>query len=1164
MKHISIFVALLFLLADSLYAAGSSQDSTKFYQTDVIKEKAGIMLKSGDVKRAVSLLLHSHELSEENGPYKALNREIAEKLSDIYYNYDIKATTLASSGPFSMATVSSCGSYMALSDGERKIRIYDLRKGTLINESGQFTSFIFDARLNMDKGIIYFTQDNDVFVYDLHNKVVADVISNPARVSSIDLSLDKRYLAVCMKDFLYVQEVSTKQIVFMKYFNLSNDNNKDVFVSFTHDGKNIIAYTHHEIQMWNIESGEEIKLDLNGKKIDGIWISSNKKHLVSFVDKDILGITNLQNGKYRILDFVSDVYVAKSDNSGKYIALVSKRKGKKNRVEIWDIDSKTLLSARYINDVVIFNLDFCTGSDQIAAVSEKNILLGQGVPQIYPMTHNNNVLDLKISPDNSMIATSAFDSTAKIWDAKTGQPIIKPILHKNKIVSEINFSPCSKYLLTRYNLGKNDPRDNENYKVSVWECRTGKELPLNITHNRDVNSALFSPCGKYIITTSGICACIWDLASGLKKMELQHRGLVNYAEYSSDGKYIVTASIDRTAVIWDASTGKKIRTLPHESNVSDARFSPNNKLLATINAQHKVTVWDVISGKPVSGHNIHKNHIGGLTFSSNSGLLATSSLDSTVVVWDIVKGNSQFKPLKLNSKASEIGFINNDSMFAVAVWDGNINIYNTISGEQQPISMRHSSRANALKVSNDGKFIATGSLDRTARIWKIADDTQILADLSKDKYDLDLKERMDYNLEGNITEKFIKSERTFLQATQFLLQKDTVKAKEILVAELANGDKQQVSKNATNLLMKIRYEQETRPVNIGIKDLLMAKLSKCNNYIIASSKDNHVYVLDSKTLKIVYSRQLRGFINALIPGNFGNTFITITDFNEVTVWDTESGNIVGNNIVHPGVVRAQISYDGKMLLTCSDSYDFKDAVNKSGGVVNVSNKYDNEVKVWELKTGKQIGKSLVFKNPFTTAYFTIDSKNILTLSPVDIPKLWDIKKGPGLKNILGESNCSLYLGGLSPCGNYIVLAYDNMVNVIDVATGKTAYGPLVFGSNITLLSFSPDSKFFAVTDSSKEKKVKFYNLADGSQLYKDLNLYTSLSLKYNISDDGKLLFDFGGTNMIYDIAAGVPVTPQITIDNEPVSILDCSIFKTNDRALIVIPGSAWLLPILNY
>ncbi len=55
-----------------------------------------------------------------------------------------------------------------------------------------------------------------------------------------------------------------------------------------------------------------------------------------------------------------------------------------------------------------------------------------------------------------------------------------------------------------------------------------------------------------------------------------HTGKINSAFYSPDGKYIVTASTDKTAKVWEIKSGKLLYNLEgHTDNVYTAEFSSN-------------------------------------------------------------------------------------------------------------------------------------------------------------------------------------------------------------------------------------------------------------------------------------------------------------------------------------------------------------------------------------------------------------------------------------------------------------------------------------------------------------------------------------------------------------------------------------------------------------
>ena len=74
-----------------------------------------------------------------------------------------------------------------------------------------------------------------------------------------------------------------------------------------------------------------------------------------------------------------------------------------------------------------------------------------------------------------------------------------------------------------------------------------------LRHSEQVNSAIFSPDGKYIVAASDDhTARIWSAVTGECKAELKgHSGRVNSADFSPDCRHIVSASHDYTARIWE-------------------------------------------------------------------------------------------------------------------------------------------------------------------------------------------------------------------------------------------------------------------------------------------------------------------------------------------------------------------------------------------------------------------------------------------------------------------------------------------------------------------------------------------------------------------------------------------------------------------------------------
>src|SRR5579872_4003980 len=114
-----------------------------------------------------------------------------------------------------------------------------------------------------------------------------------------------------------------------------------------------------------------------------------------------------------------------------------------------------------------------------------------------------------------------------------------------------------------------------------------------------------------------------------------HTMSVNSAAFSPNGKWIVTASSDHTAKIWDVTTGQLVTDLRgHNNEITSATFSPNGKWVVTTSQDSTARVWDAVTGQLVSELKGHTSFVDHAVFSSDGKLVLTTSQDSTVKIWN--------------------------------------------------------------------------------------------------------------------------------------------------------------------------------------------------------------------------------------------------------------------------------------------------------------------------------------------------------------------------------------------------------------------------------------------------------------------------------------------------------------------------------------------------
>jgi WD40 repeat protein len=223
----------------------------------------------------------------------------------------------------------------------------------------------------------------------------------------------------------------------------------------------------------------------------------------------------------------------------------------------------------------------------------------------------------------------------RTWDADTGA-LVKA-RHVPGTVHRLALAPCGRRLALAATDGT----------VLVWDAETGDELLRRPQHADVVSGLAFSPDGRWVASAGWDRQVkVWDSRTGRVRFTLPgHTRKVQGLAFSPDGKLLASAGWDATVRLWDAEKGpaaESRKPLGHLGPVYAVAFSPDGKRLASAGSNGNLKIWDVAGQQVIQSVTSNTGAVLGLAFSPDGRYLAYGGGDATARVWDVETGVERF------------------------------------------------------------------------------------------------------------------------------------------------------------------------------------------------------------------------------------------------------------------------------------------------------------------------------------------------------------------------------------------------------------------------------------------------------------------------------------------------------------------------------------------
>jgi WD40 repeat protein len=668
------------------------------------------------------------------------------------------------------------------------------------------SSGLYSATLSPDgKYVVTAAGDNSAIIWGCNNgKPLLKLEGHSQPVLSATFSPDGKKILTASKD-------GTARIwdaVNGKQLHVFHEVTYNVNAAYSHDGKLVLTFSDNkDAKLWDATTGQLLRIfEGHSSVINSAFFAPNGKTVLTGSCDRTAKLWDVSTGK-ELVSFIGHtdyVTVAKFSSDGKSVITASRD----HTAKLWDGESGKLLHT------------------------------------LEP--HNSWLSSAAFSANGKMALTISVDNITKIWSTANGE-----LLHSYgqesgyEVRSAVFISNGEKVLISRW----------QTNSLQLFDANNGKLLTSFIGHSDDVNSTVFSPDGKKMLTASDDkTARLWDVTNG--KMLIQYGGIsgsLYTAMVDSNATRVLTASSDGYARLWDLHKGKLLNSFGgHVGGVSLAMFTPNEKVILTAD-EEKLRLWEVSEGSILDSFEEKTGWVKSATFSRDTKTLLTVSETS----------NGEYKAKLFDVSSSKTLFRYGDNCRC-----GYCSV-------------------NSATFSPDGAAVLTAESDYATRMWSVSDGKNLISFEDNNEFDFP-----NYCTKPMTSAVFSADGKKILATSSGGIVQlwDAITGKLLVSSNEFSNIKSAVFSSDSNVVLIVD----------GRNDYSRAILwDVVNSKLLASFKGHN------------------NDITSAVLSPDGKILLTASEDNTAKIWHVTNGKLLISLEGHAGRVKAVFSPNGEWIITSS-------------------------------------------------------------------------------------------------------------------------------------------------------------------------------------------------------------------------------------------------------
>jgi WD40 repeat protein len=269
---------------------------------------------------------------------------------------------------------------------------------------------------------------------------------------------------------------------------------------------------------------------------------------------------------------------------------------------------------------------------------------------------------------------------------------------------------------------------HKSVEVVVWDVAKGQPTSKRRENPGELRGVVLASRGRTLAAAGEDRAVwVWDTARSHEWRRLgEQRSCIRVLAISDDGARLATDDFQCDVTLWDVPRGRLNEgSIRGTEPIFALAFAPDGATVAVGGTDHSVRLYDAVTGKELgifSGR--HACAVLTLAFSPDGRTLVSGDLRGVITLWDVATGTAR----ATTETVADDGFINDVTALAFSP-DGRtlavaveraVQLRDAATGCLLARLEGHEGKVICLAFSPDGKLLASGSYDKTVRLWDVA------------------------------------------------------------------------------------------------------------------------------------------------------------------------------------------------------------------------------------------------------------------------------------------------------------------------------------------------------------------------------------------------------------------------------------------------------------